>query len=103
MSLLKKCLVAAVVAVVVAGALVAGMFKWANSPVDLASPELDITIKSHSTLKSVSIQLDRGGAHMRPELFVLMTRVLGLSSQLKSGNYAFKEGITPYEMLPNRP
>jgi UPF0755 protein len=99
MSLLKKCLVAAVVAVVVAGALVAGMFKWANSPVDLASPELDITIKSHSTLKSVSIQLDRGGAHMRPELFVLMTRVLGLSSQLKSGNYAFKEGITPYEML----
>jgi UPF0755 protein len=99
MSLLKKCLVAAVVAVVVAGALVAGMFRWANSPVDLASPELDITIKSHSTLKSVSIQLDRGGAHMRPELFVLMTRVLGLSSQLKSGNYAFKEGITPYEML----
>src|ERR1700712_4191061 len=99
MSLLKKCLVAAVVAVVVGGALVGGVFKWANSPVELASPELDITIKSHSTLKSVSLQLDRGGAHAQPELFVLMTRVLGLSSQLKSGNYAFKEGITPYEML----
>jgi len=99
MSLLKKCLTAAVVAVVVAGALVGGMFKWANSPVELASPELDITIKSHSTLRSVALQLDRGGAHVQQQLFVLMTRALGLSSQLKSGNYAFKEGITPYEML----
>ena len=99
MSLLKKCLIAAVVAVVVAGALVAGMFRWANSPVDLVSPELDITIKSHSTLRSVALQLDRGGAHVQQQLFVLMTRALGLSAQLKSGNYAFKTGITPYEML----
>src|SRR5471032_2750913 len=99
MSLLKKCLIAAVVAVVVAGALVGGTYKWANSPVDLASPELDITIKSHSTLRSVSIQLNRGGVNLEPELFVLMTRALGLSAQLKSGNYAFKAGITPYEML----
>ena len=96
MSLLKKCLIAAVVAVVVGGALVGGMFKWANSPVDLASPELDITIKSHSTLRSVALQLERGGAHVQQQLFVLMTRVLGLSAQLKSGNYAFKAGITPY-------
>ncbi len=57
----------------VAGALVAGMFKWANSPIDLASSELDITIKSHSTLRSVALQLDRGGAHVQ-QLFVLMTR-----------------------------
>jgi UPF0755 protein len=99
MSLLKKCLIAAVVAVVVAGALFAGMFRWANSPVDLASPELDITIKSHSTLRSVALQLDRGGAHVQQQLFVLMTRALGLSAQLKSGNYEFKTGITPYEML----
>jgi UPF0755 protein len=28
-----------------------------------------------------------------------MTRVLGLSAQLKSGNYEFKSGITPYEVL----
>jgi UPF0755 protein len=28
-----------------------------------------------------------------------MTRALGLSSQLKSGNYEFKTGITPYELL----
>lgn len=28
-----------------------------------------------------------------------MTRILGLSSQLKSGNYEFKTGVTPYEVL----
>jgi UPF0755 protein len=39
MSLSKKLLIAAAVLVVVAGAVVAGAFKWANSPVELASPE----------------------------------------------------------------
>jgi UPF0755 protein len=33
------------------------------------------------------------------EPFVLMTRVLRLESRLKSGNYEFKSGITPYEVL----
>jgi UPF0755 protein len=84
---------------VVAAALVAGAFKWANTPVDLASPELDVTIKPRSSLRSVSVQLSRGGVHVETELFVLMTRALGLSSQLKSGNYEFKTGITPYELL----
>ncbi|HXZ09786.1 MAG TPA: endolytic transglycosylase MltG, partial [Paraburkholderia sp.] len=36
---------------------------------------------------------------VEPELFVIMTRVLGLQGQLKSGNYEFKSGITPYEVL----
>lgn len=99
MSLFKKSLIATVLLAAIAAALVAGIVKWADSPVDLATPELDVTIKPHSTLRSVSLQLNRGGVHVEPELFVLMTRVLGLSSQLKSGNYAFKAGITPYEML----
>lgn len=66
---------------------------------DAVPAELDVTIKPHSSLRSVSAQLNRGGVPVEPELFVLMTRVLGLSAQLKSGNYAFKSGITPYEVL----
>jgi UPF0755 protein len=99
MSLLKKCVIASAAALVIVIALAASVYHWATSPIDLATPELDVTIKSHSTLRSVSTQLNHGGVHMEPELFVLMTRVLGLSSQLKSGNYAFKAGITPYDML----
>lgn len=99
MSLSKKFSIAVVVLAVIACGVVAGIYQWANSPIDLASPELDVTLKPHSTLRSVSLQLNRGGVHAEPELFVLMARALGLSSQLKSGNYAFKAGITPYELL----
>lgn len=99
MSLLKKCVVAIVFAALVAAAVAGGVVWWAQRPMALATPELDVTIKPHSSLRSVSSQLNRGGVPVEPELFVLMTRVLGLSAQLKSGNYAFKSGITPYEVL----
>ncbi|KMZ11931.1 protein YceG like [Candidatus Burkholderia humilis] len=99
MSLLKKCIVAAVLVAMLAAAVARGVYWWANRPVALATPELDVTIKPHSSLRSVTTQLNRGGVPVAPELFVLMTRVLGLSSQLKSGNYAFKTGVTPYEVL----
>lgn len=99
MSLLKKCFIAMVLAVVLVIALAGGMYYWATSPVKLATPQLDVTIKPHSSLRSVSIQLNRGGVPVEPELFVLMTRALGLASQLKSGNYEFKSGVTPYDVL----
>jgi UPF0755 protein len=99
MSLLKKCIVAAVLVAMLAAAVAGGVYWWANRPVALATPELDVTIKPHSSLRSVTTQLNRGGVPVEPELFVLMTRVLGLSAQLKSGNYAFKSGVTPYEVL----
>ncbi|SAK77738.1 aminodeoxychorismate lyase [Caballeronia hypogeia] len=99
MSLFKKCVVAAMLAATLAAAVAGGVWWWANRPLELATPELDVTIKPHSSLRSVSAQLNRGGVPVEPELFVLMTRALGLSAQLKSGNYAFKTGVTPYEVL----
>ncbi|SPB16382.1 aminodeoxychorismate lyase [Caballeronia novacaledonica] len=99
MSFFKKCVAAAVFVAMLAAAVAGGVYWWANRPMTLSAPELDVTIKPHSSLRSVSAQLNRGGVPVEPELFVLMTRVLGLSAQLKSGNYAFKSGITPYEVL----
>ncbi|MGF6599712.1 UPF0755 protein [Paraburkholderia sp. GAS448] len=99
MSLLKKCLIAGVILVTLVAAAVAGVYHWATSPIDLTPAQLDVTIKPHSSLRSVTAQLNRGGVPVEPELFVLMTRLLGLQSQLKSGNYEFKAGITPYEVL----
>jgi UPF0755 protein len=98
-SLLKKCLIAGVILVTLVAAAVAGVYHWATSPIDLTPAQLDVTIKPHSSLRSVTLQLNRGGVPVEPELFVLMTRLLGLQSQLKSGNYEFKAGITPYEVL----
>lgn len=99
MTFLKKCIVTAVFVAMLAAALAGGVYFWANRPMTLSAAELDVTIKPHSSLRSVSAQLNRGGVPVEPELFVLMTRALGLSAQLKSGNYAFKSGVTPYEVL----
>jgi UPF0755 protein len=99
MSLLKKCLVAAATLAVLGAGAVAGVWHWANTPVQLAAGQLDVTIKPRSSVRSATAQLRRGGVPVQTELFVLMTRVLGLQSRLKSGNYEFKLGVTPYEVL----
>ena len=100
MSLFKKVLLAgtAAVAVVLAAAGAAGWY-WAHSPLEITPSPLDVTVKPHSSLRSVALQLRHGGVPVQPRLFVWMTRMLGLSSQLKSGNYEFSTGVTPYEVL----
>ena len=100
MSLLKKCLAAgAVVAVLLAALAAAGGYYWATRPLGLSAPTLDVTIQPRSTVRGVAAQLNRGGVPVQPDPFVLMTRLLGLQSRLKSGNYEFKTGVTPYEVL----
>ncbi len=99
MSLLKKCLALGAVAVVALAAIVGGGYYWATKPVALSAPVVDVTIKPHSSVRGVAQQLIRGGVPFAPEPFILMTRALGLQSRLKSGNYEFKSGITPYEIL----
>ncbi|CAM2169318.1 Endolytic murein transglycosylase [Burkholderia latens] len=100
MSLLKKCAATIVaLAVVVAAAVAGGGYYWATRPLLLSAASLDVTIKPRSSVKSVALQLKRGGVPIEPFGFVAMTRVLGLSSRLKSGNYEFKTGITPYDVL----
>lgn len=100
MSLLKKCLAfGVVVAISLAALVVAGGYYWATRPLMLSSPTLDVTIQPHSTVRGAAAQLNRGGVPVEPALFAWMTRVLGLQSRLKSGNYEFKTGVTPYEVL----
>ncbi|MFP3504981.1 endolytic transglycosylase MltG [Burkholderia sp. SIMBA_062] len=100
MSLLKKCAATVVaLAVVVAAAGAGGGYYWATRPLLLGAASLDVTIKPRSSVKSVALQLKRGGVPVEPLGFVAMTRLLGLSSRLKSGNYEFKTGITPYDVL----
>lgn len=100
MSLLKKCFAfGVVVAVLLALAAAVGGYYWATRPLALPAATIDVTIQPRSTVRGVTAQLGRGGVPVEPELFVLMTRLLGLQSRLKSGNYEFKTGVTPYEVL----
>jgi UPF0755 protein len=99
MSLLSKCAALAAAAVVLAAALAGGGYYWSTQPLTLATPTLDVTIKPHSSVRSVAQQLVRGGVPLQPVLFEAMTRALGLSGRLKSGNYEFKSGVTSYDVL----
>ncbi|HDR9096716.1 TPA: aminodeoxychorismate lyase, partial [Burkholderia vietnamiensis] len=81
MSLLKKCVATvAALAVVVAAAGAGAGYYWATRPLLLGAASLDVTIKPRSSVKSVALQLKRGGVPVEPLGFVAMTRVLGLSS-----------------------
>jgi UPF0755 protein len=99
-SFLKKSLVLGATAVLLA-AIVIGTsgYYWATRALTLAQPELDISIKPGSGARSIALQLDSAGVPVEPRLFVAMTRLLGLQNALKSGNYAFKNGVTPYDLL----
>jgi len=100
MSLLKKYLVVgATLVVLCAAGAVAGVGYWATTPVRLTSSPLDVTVAPRSSVRSVAAQLRQGGVAVNAALFELMTRVMGLQSRLKSGNYEFKAGVTPYGVL----
>lgn len=100
MSLLKKCLAfVVVVAVLLAAAAAIGGYYWAMHPLALRSAAIDVTIAPRSTVRGVAAQLKSGGVPIDPQPFVLMTRLLGLQTRLKSGNYEFRTGVTPYDVL----
>lgn len=85
--------------IVVAFAAGGAMYHWATAPMTLPSPVLDVTIKPYSAVRSVAAQLRAGGVPIHPLLFNLLTRVMGVGTQLKSGSYEFANGITPYELM----
>lgn len=100
MSFLKKA-TRIVVALVVLSVASAGavFYQWARTPLTLHPDTLDITVLPHSSLRSVAAQLESGGLPVDCYLFEAMTRLLGRATTLKSGNYEFKSGVTPYQVL----
>ncbi|CAB3799414.1 endolytic transglycosylase MltG [Pararobbsia alpina] len=96
MSFLRNLLIAALVLIAAAGG---AFYFWANRPLVLASSPLDVTIRPHSSTRSVSEQLETSGVPVNRWLFEALARVLQQTTALKSGNYEFTNGLTPYDIL----
>ncbi len=96
MSFLRNLLIAALVIIAAAGG---AFYYWANSPLAFATRPLDVTIRPHSSTRSVSEQLQAGGVPLNHWLFELLARGLRMTTALKSGNYEFTDGVTPYQVL----
>jgi len=82
------------------GLLAAGWITYQlNAPVQLPVVPYEFSIKQGSSLTSVANQLADAGVLDDARLFILLSRMKGLASAVKAGDYEFAEPITPLELL----
>ena len=77
-----------------------GWLFWAAlSPIELASPTVDFSIRPGSSLRSATRQLIDAGLPLIEWEFVLLGRVNGASAAVKAGSYQVASGVTPLLLL----
>jgi len=77
-----------------------GWLSWfALSPIDLAVPAVDFSIRPGSTLRGATRQLIDAGLPLSEWKFVLLARVNGASAAVKAGSYQVGAGVTPFLLL----
>ncbi len=96
MALLKR-LFGSLVLVAVIMVAVAGYY--VTRPYTPASLPLDFSLHPGSSLKSAATQLQQAGALEDAQVFVLVGRILGLSSKIKYGNYQLSKPVSMHELL----
>ncbi|MDU0810622.1 MAG: endolytic transglycosylase MltG [Burkholderia sp.] len=72
---------------------------WAIRPLSIFSEVIEVTIKPNSSVRSIVLQLKHGGIPLELFNFIVIVRMFNLSTHLKSGNYEFRNGITPYNLV----
>lgn len=70
-----------------------------NSPVPFPSLPYEFSIKPGSSLKSVANQLADAGILHDAWSFILLSRLMGVASSLKAGDYEFTASASPLELL----
>jgi UPF0755 protein len=78
---------------------VVGMSLYANRPLSLPSTPFEFELKQGGNLTSMARELRQAGLLENDWVFVWMVRLLGKSSQIKAGYYAFQKPVTPLELL----
>ncbi len=81
--------------------LVAGTFGYYVSRPPVTPPALpfDFTLLPGSSLKSVAHQMKQAGVLEDEQVFVLLGRGMGLSGQIKPGNYQLTKAASLFELL----
>ncbi|HUL93548.1 MAG TPA: endolytic transglycosylase MltG [Burkholderiales bacterium] len=84
-------------------AAILGFCGWqiwiALSPIQLASPTVDFSIRPGSSLRGATRQLIEAGLPLTEWEFVLLARVNGASAAIKAGSYQVAAGVTPLLLL----
>lgn len=96
MSLIKRLFALLLLAaIIIAGT--AGYY--VTQPLNIQVLPLDFSLQPGSSLKSAASQLKQAGVLDDTQVFVLLGRSLGLSGQIKYGNYQLNKPVSMYELL----
>src|SRR6266511_2006942 len=77
-----------------------GWIVWfALSPIELAAPTVEFSIRPGSTLRSATRQIIEAGLSMPGWKFILWARASGASTDVKAGNYQVSDGVTPFLLV----
>jgi len=75
------------------------IFWFALSPIELAAPTVEFSIRPGSTLRGVTRQVIEAGLVMPGWKFNLLARVNGASAGIKAGSYQVSAGVTPLLLI----
>lgn len=75
------------------------MLWFALSPIELASPTVEFSIRPGSALRSATRQINEAGVPVPDWQFNLLARAYGESERLKAGTYEVSPGVTPLSLL----
>lgn len=87
------------ITVLAAVLLVGWMFYFANKPINLGQPTVEVDLAAGSSLRYISHQLVSQRILQEPWSFIIMVRLLGKSGEIKAGNYLIEDGATPYQLF----
>src|SRR6266850_589526 len=77
-----------------------GWLLWfALSPIELAAPTVEFSIRAGSTLRGATRQITEAGLSMPEWKFVLLARANGASTGVKAGSYQVSDGVTPLQLV----
>ena len=86
-----------------ASAVVLGFCGWmlwfALSPVELAAPTVEFSIRPGTTLRSATRQVIDAGLSMQEWKFILLARINGASTGIKAGSFQVSAGVTPLLLI----
>lgn len=75
------------------------MLWFALSPIELAAPAVEFSVRPGSGLRSATRQIIEAGVPVRDWKFNLLARAYGESERLKAGTYEVPTGVTPLSLL----
>ena len=90
-----------ILAFVLALAAVAGGlgYYWLNTPLELASATVDLSVEPGSSPREVALQVQQAGVQTNPGLLYWWFRLSGQARQIKAGSYELEGAVTPRSLL----